>query len=805
MFRILVVLMLFAMAGKILAQDEIIVSGRVLDASDNHGLPYASVSLKVPEEDKLIAGAITEEDGRFVISGIERGTYIVTCSYVGYESVSIDLLIGELNNIYDLGKIELNPVSSELDEVTVSTSRSVTSADLDKKTFRMDDNFAQAGGSVLDAMKIMPGVTVDQEGRVIIRGSDRVAVLIDGKQSSLTGFGNQKGLDNIPVANIESIEIINNPSARYDASGMAGIINLIYKKEMETGFNADLGFTFGMGAMTRRREDLPTQLGSYDWNPKYIPSLNLNYKTSKFNLFLLSELIRQKSLPNNEFTTRVYEDGSGTVSQVPENRTQTRYILNGGLDWMINENNTLTFSAVYDYEKHVDTAQVPYIDIGTWQRYRYWAWRETEVTGYMNFTLNYKHKFAQPGHEFNASALYTKGWEDESYFLNDSSDIRQSTDTTHILATEHTTSLAIDYIKPLRNGRLEAGSKITLRRIPVTYTVGHGEQSVIYPGLGDWSEWGENIYAAYLNYVYERPKYDVEAGLRVEHTDVFYDISPENIYYDQNDAYQYFELFPNIRVTYKFDERNRISAFYNRRIDRPGEPELRIFPKYDDPELLKVGNPYLRPQFTQTFELAYRRKWESGLLTISGYYRLIRDPFMRVYGIDATSFDYDVVNKIYQNTGRADHAGFELVLEQQLLDIWQITGSANLYQNVIHPYTGMLLFPYRRPFSIERTVEKTWDIKISNQFTLPGQWEIQLTGIYFAPKNIPQGRQLSRSSIDLGIRKKVLQGKGDITLNFSDIFNHFGIRQEIYGDGVNILYENYFETQVLRIGFRYKF
>ncbi len=221
--------------------------------------------------------------------------------------------------------------------------------------------------------------------------------------------------------------------------------------------------------------------------------------------------------------------------------------------------------------------------------------------------------------------------------------------------------------------------------------------------------------------------------------------------------------------------------------------------------MLKVGNPYLRPQFTQTFELAYRRKWESGLLTISGYYRLIRDPFMRVYGIDATSFDYDVVNKIYQNTGRADHAGFELVLEQQLLDIWQITGSANLYQNVIHPYTGMLLFPYRRPFSIERTVEKTWDIKISNQFTLPGQWEIQLTGIYFAPKNIPQGRQLSRSSIDLGIRKKVLQGKGDITLNFSDIFNHFGIRQEIYGDGVNILYENYFETQVLRIGFRYKF
>ncbi len=805
MIRTLLYLIFITLTGSALAQDEIIVSGRVLDAANEEGLPYASVSLKIPGEAQLITGAITEEDGRFIISGIDRGEYVVTCSYVGYESLSIDLLVGELNDIYDLGNIELHLGSSALDEVTIRSKRSLTSSDLDKKTYKVEDNVAQSGGSVMDALKIMPGVTVDQEGKVIIRGSDRVAVLIDGKQSSLTGFGNQKGLDNIPVANIESIEIINNPSARYDAAGMAGIINLIYKKEKETGFNADVGFTYGMGRMSKGREDLPTNLGSYSWNPKYIPSLNLNYKTPKVNLFLLSELIRQESLPNNEFTNREYDEGSMTASQVPENRTQTRYIINGGLDYLINDNNTITFSAVYDYEKHIDTAQVPYIDMNTLQRYRYWAWRETEVTGFMNFNLDYKHKFAQPGHELNASVLYTKGWEDESYFLNDSSEIRQSTDTTHILATEHTASGSIDYIKPLKNGRLETGSKLTLRRIPVNYTVGHGEQSVIYPGLGDWSEWGENIYAAYLNYVYERPKYDVEAGMRMEYTDVFYDISSENIYYDQNDAYQYFELFPNIRISYKINDKNRISVFYNRRIDRPGEPELRIFPKYDDPELLKVGNPYLRPQFTQTFEMAYRLKWESGLAAISGYYRTIKDPFMRVYGIDTTSFYYDVVNKIYQNTGSADHTGIELLLEQQLMDFWQLTASGNLYQNVIHPYTGTLLFPYQRPFSIERTVEKTWDIKISNQFALPRHWEIQLTAVYFAPKNIPQGRQLSRSSIDLGIRKKVIQGKGDITLNFSDIFNHYGIRQEINGDGVNVMYENWYETQVLRIGFRYKF
>ncbi len=140
--------------------------------------------------------------------------------------------------------------------------------------------------------------------------------------------------------------------------------------------------------------------------------------------------------------------------------------------------------------------------------------------------------------------------------------------------------------------------------------------SVIYPGLGVWSEWGENIYASYFNYIYEKKKFDVEAGIRAEQTNVFYDLDPDNIYYQKNDAYDYFRFYPNIRFTWKIDEHNNLSAFYNRRVDRPGEPELRVFPKYDDPELLKVGNPYLRPQFTQTLELAYKYHWEHRLLLL---------------------------------------------------------------------------------------------------------------------------------------------------------------------------------------------
>ena len=669
----------------------------------------------------------------------------------------------------------------------------------------MSSNIAQSGGSVMDIMKTMPGITVDQEGKVMLRGSDKVMILIDGKQSSLTGFGNQKGLETIPSSNIESVEIINNPSAKYDASGMAGVINIQYKKEKENGWNGDASFNFGLGTLTKAKEDLPTELGSYSLNPKYIPGLNLNYKNEKIHIFFMPEAMFLKNLPNNEFTTRTYSDGTETASQVPENRTQQHYIINGGMDWYLDDNNTLTISGVYDWESHVDTSQVPYINVNAGARYRFWAWNEEEITGYMNYSLNYNHQFNEPGHELDLHAQYTKGWEDESYYLNDSSAIRQGKDATHIIATEHTTSISADYVKPLRSGRLEGGAKLQWRRLPVEYTVTPGTNSIIYPSMGDWSDWGEDIYAAYLNYVYEKSKFDIEGGLRAEYTNVFYTIAPENIYYPKDDSYDYLKLFPNIRLTYKLNALNSISAFYNRRIDRPGEPELRIFPKYDDPELLKVGNPYLRPQFTQSFELAYKKRWESGSVFLSGYHRMIEDAYQRIYSSDESNSQYSIVNKIYQNTGNAINTGLEVVFSQKITERWDVSGSLNWYNNVIDAYQGILYFPYERTFSIEESNDNTWDFKLNNQIELTKGIQIQLTGVYYAPKYIPQGKQLARSSIDLGIKKDVIKGKGEITFSFSDILNDFKIRQEINGNGFTAVYQNYYETQVAKLGFKYKF
>lgn len=794
----------FLCVGSLFAQESITISGQLFDGETKAPLSFANVAVHNLDDNALVTGAMTDEDGRFNISGVGIGSYKLYFSFIGYSTVERTLVAGGLNTVFNLGRIELAPSSETLEEVEVVGEQAVTNAELSKKSFSLEDNIAQSGGSVMDAMKTLPGVTFDQDGKVILRGSDKVVVLIDGKQSSLTGFGNQKGLANIPASNIEKIEIINNPSAKYDANGFAGIVNIVYKKEKQTGLNGDVGLSFGLGALAKRREDTPTDLGSYSVNPKLIPSLNLNYKKDKVNYFLQSEFILQEALPNNEFTTRNYDDGRNVISQVPENRRQFRSIINGGMDYDMDDNNSFTFSGLYDREKHIDTAQVAFINLNSNSRNRFYSWQEEEITRYINAAVNYRHKFEQPGHTLSANAQFTQGLEDETYSLNDSSAVRVGRDKTNIRAIENTTSISTDYVRPMQAGRMELGAKLRIRRLPVDYTITPGNQSIIYPDLGTFSDWGENLYAGYVNYVLEKEKYDVETGLRAEQTNVFYDLDPVNAYYPNNDKYDYFELFPSVRFTYKLNQHNRISAFYNRRIDRPGEPELRVFPKYDDPELLKVGNPYLRPQFTNALELAHKYLWSTGSLFTSVYHRMIQDQYMRIYSIDNSNPDYDIVNKIYQNTGKATNTGLELLLSQDISNNWKVSGTFNWYSNTINAYQGTLLFPYERSFAIQKTMVDAWNAKINTELLLPKDVTLQLTGVYYSDRNIPQGKELARSSVDLGIKKSLWDKKAELTFSASDIFNRFGIRQQISDQGFTALYQNYFETQIFRVGFKYK-
>lgn len=214
----------------------ITLSGRIQDQKNKTDLEYANVTLGLPDG-TLITGTVSDSTGRFTLPDLNSGTYKLSIGYVGYQTRILDVTLGELTENYDLGRIYLDQTIGQIQEVTIAGAKSEVAAGMEKKVFELDDRIAQSGGTILDAMKTLPGVTFDQDGKVLLRGSDKVMILVDSKQSGLTGFGRNTGLNNLPASNVESIEIINNPSAKYDASGMAGIINIKFKKENEQGFH----------------------------------------------------------------------------------------------------------------------------------------------------------------------------------------------------------------------------------------------------------------------------------------------------------------------------------------------------------------------------------------------------------------------------------------------------------------------------------------------------------------------------------------------------------------------------------------
>lgn len=767
--------------------------------------PFATVS--VSQRTTAITATVSDREGRFAITNLPNGVYQLTVALTGFDLHHREFVIGNLNKNLDFGHLTLQRPTVVMREMTVTGKQLTLTDTLEKKSFSAADMITSAAGSALDAMRQLPGVTIDQESKVQLRGSDKVAILIDGKQSAVTGFGAQKGLGNIPASQIDFIEIINNPSAKYDAAGMAGIVNIVLKPQQKTGLHGEVGFSFGMGQLTRRRADLPTSMPSYARNAKYSPSLSLNYKTTKLNLFLQSSWLNQEKLPNNEFSTRYYPNGDMVESQVAENRQQDHYDVKAGFDWYLADNQTLTVFGLYDYEWHIDTSKVWYFENRKYDTpTRKWGFRESEGTGLTNFTVQHKFRFVQPGHELNSQYLYTKGWEDETYNLYQDATMRFpaiSGDRTAVLAPEYVHQLNSDYLKPLPFGRLEAGLQARFRRMPITYTTTRspGKTALLFD-FGKWSNWNEDLTAGYLNLVSEFKHWDVEAGLRGEYTKVGYKFAPNQ--YFRDDYYDYFKPFPNVRLTLRANQNNALSLFFNRRIDRPGEDILRIFPKYDDPELLKIGNPKLRPQLTNALDLAYRLNWAGGSFYAATYYKEISNHYTRIYIQDPTHPNITV--KGYSNVPKATNTGLEVNFDQNVTKVWKLNLSGNLYRNSIRGYSGQIDFPTPVTFATTSQRDTPWYIKSNHLLTLSSRVKCEVGGSYFSSKATAQGAELSRWGVNFGLRTLWLKNALEVNLTATDLFNQMGLRTRVnQGGGYSTFYQNFYETQVFSLNSKYKF
>jgi len=779
---------------------KVTVSGKVMDKLAKETLPFVNVVLKLEKDSSFITGTVTNIDGLFSISGVAPNNYYLEVSYVGYVTKRQSLYVGSLSSFLDVGTVSLEVNSEQLEEVVIEAKQDAVSGKMDKKTFSVEDNIRQSGGSVLQSMQNLPGVTV-QDGKVQLRGNDKVAVLIDGKQTALTGFGSQTGLDNIPASAIERIEIINNPSAKYDANGNAGIINIIFKKEEKNGLNGKVGLTGGLGALWVRKENLPTIRRQYQATPKVNPTLSLNYRKGKVNLFLQADYLYTQTLNKNEFVTRTYDDGTVIQQQSKRNRDTHFATAKAGIDWNIDDANSLTVSGLFGTEKILDNGDQPFFNEDLSERIRLWQFLEDELKTTVLGTVNFQHKFKEPGHILKAGANYTFHRENEKYFFDNINPTFTGEDAFKLLSDEQVIDLTTDYTKPLKYGRLEAGIKFRYRNIPTDMEFIPGINSPLDTNAGGWATYNEIIPAAYGTYVFENKKFEAEAGIRMEYVGVQYQVNPDHNTY-KSSGYDYIQPFPNVRLGYKINERNKLTVFYNRRVDRPNEVDIRIFPKYDDAEIIKVGNPGLRPQFTNLFELGYKTTWKSGYLYAAAYHKLADATITRIASsVDTTRLIY----AIFQNAGRSYNTGLELVLSQDVTKWYSFNLNLNGYYNIIEGFTVENKYPVENTFTAPRQTVFSGSAKLNNMFKLPKKFDVQLTFVYLAPDIIPQGTISSRFSIDFGVKKTIQKGKGELFFNATDLANTLVLKQSIQGDGFQYTSTNYNETQVFRLGYSYKF
>lgn len=484
-------------------------------------------------------------------------------------------------------------------------------------------------------------------------------------------------------------------------------------------------------------------------------------------MFLQSDNLYTQTLNKNEHVIRDYHNGSIINSQLKRNRNTNFFNTKAGLDWFINSNNSLTISGLYSSEKIIDRGDQPFFNNDLTQRLRLWQFLEDELKTTVMFTTSYEHRFTEPGHLLKAGFNYTFHREDKKYFYDNYLPSSTGTDAFKLLSDEQVYDFNLDYTRPLKYGKIDLGLKFQDRIIPTNMNFIPGANSVLDVNAGGWATYKELIPAAYTNYSFETKKWEAELGVRLEYVKIQYDVNPDHNTY-KSSGYDYTRPFPSLRLAYKFDENNRLSVFYNQRVDRPREGDIRIFPKYDDAEVLKVGNPGLRPQFTNSIELGYKNNWNDGYIYTALYHRITRGTISRIASVVSGS---NLIYNVFQNAGKSYNTGMEMVLNHKFSPVYTLNLNGNLYKNQIDAFSVINLYPQSTVYTSNTEKIISGSLKMNNNFNFNKSFSSQLSATYNAPDIIPQGKMLANFKIDMGFKKTIQNGKGELLFNATDVFN----------------------------------
>ena len=730
------------------------VSGVVSDERTNSVVEFATVSLFTLSDSSLVTGAITDSLGHFKIEDLDYDSYYAKIGFIGYKTIKLDgITLNKLNPNFDIGTFSLPSFSENMDEFNVVAEKELVEIKIDKTVYNVSKDPTSQGGNGLDALKNLPSVDVDIEDNISLRNDNSVTILVDGKPSPIPA---SQLLKNIPASLIEKIEVITNPSAKYNPEGMSGIINVVLKKEKAVGFNGNLNGSYGYGA------------GDLD---RYNGSVSLNYRKTKWNIYGRTGLFKG-GWGGTGLTSRIYNTNDSIFYQdlnFDRKNSYGGFNYSGGVDYFVNDANTVyieidgwnggnngyTYNQ-YDFfnnEKFLDSYSYRITDLSTgWSGFDVNVGWQSEFDEDGDHTLDFDFDFSK-GKDFNSNQITER-----SYLANDVVDGVPQIQNISNPTNNYDFEGVIDYVYPITDSlEFEAGVITNITDAKRDFNSASTDSlSVISPdvNLNNEITFNQNVNAAYVTLGKQFKKVGVKVGSRFENVTTKINLINTNEEYTRH----YNSFFPSAYLTYKVIEKHELKLSYSRRINRPNEWEMNPFPSYTDPFSLRIGNPNLNPEYINVYELGYMFQGDKLTLTPNVYIRQVVDKKTRFSELN----NQGVVISTYNNLGKLLVKGAEFNVRYSPFEWWRLNGTVNYSQST---YSGLNLA------GSFNSVTERWSFQYSSSFTLKKGLSIRINGNYY-PRNVQlQGTTLARYWTDLGVNKKVLKDKGSIGIRVSDIFN----------------------------------
>ena len=763
------------------------ITGKVIDEMTKLPLPYVSIVIK-DSKDIILTGGITNDNGEFTIKQIPEGENSVDIQFIGYKTVSKKITISRSNFRINLGTISLKEEASELNEVVVRAETSTVIQKIDRKVINVGKDLTSAGTTASELLNNVQSVSVDsQTGELSLRGNENVKVLVDGKP---TNVNTAQILKQIPSTSIKSIELITNPSAKYNPEGMSGIINIILHKNAALGFNASLNTGLTRGEYTRLNT-----------------SLDMNLKTGKVNFFANYGLNSGLS----EMGGFIRRSDNNSLQEFFMKNDPTSHLLKLGADVYLNKKNTFSFYTIQNKADNIgDVLTLVSFNNVLNSRNTLLSERDSDSQTY---NINYSIDFDKEGHNIEFEANFSSNNTPEMAQQQEAMrpDDLTSNYNESVNNDTNATLLNLDYTNPIsQSAKLELGLELRSNETknnnnsnqhefvyeddgtgnPVLIDDGNGWYETVPIGNSSFN-YKRDIYSGYVNYNQKFDKLTMQIGARIEQ----YDVEGNFVKDTENASYtnDVFSIYPSAFFTYNPSEKNQFQLSYSRRVDRPSIGQVNPIREWSTPLVTSVGNPNLKQQFTNSFELNYTRNHNRGSVSFGTFYRKVNDNITRILNIDP--FNEDRVELSFSNTESNNRYGFEISSSYKITNWWRTNSSFDLYvQNENGIANGQEL----------EVTNSSLNFRVSNSFTATKNLRFQLFGMYRGGSKAIQFSSDPMWMINTGASLSVLEGKGTVSFRVNDIFK--GMKSKIKANNPYPAEGQFnFESRTAYLGFMYRF